>query len=209
MPRVRSGNVACALAIPAGVTVAQFLDAAFTTRIPDPTQRAAAVAQFLAQTGLPPTLASPLNFYATSITLQQTASLSAVWAGALNALGFTLFNSRSEAISGTGSALPSAVQFGANNTQTGGGVNYSRRLSGFTNLVASAIYATTKPDDTEGSLTNVRSKNFNASVGVSTQLAPKTSGSVGVSYFTFETPGASNIGSQSTASVYASVSHTF
>ena len=198
-----------ALTIPAGITIAQFLDAAFTTRIADPAQRAAAVAQFLAQTGLPPTLTSPLNFYARSITLQQTASLSAVWAGALNALGFTLFNSRSEAISGTGSALPSAVQFGANNTQTGGGVNYSRRLSGFTNLVASAIYATTKPDDTEGSLTNVRSKNFNASVGVSTQLAPKTSGSVGVSYFTFDTPGASNIGSQSTVSVYASVSHTF
>ena len=64
-----------ALTVPAGITVAQFLDAAFTTRIPDPAQRAAAVAQFLAQTGLPPTLASPLNFYSQSITLQQTASL--------------------------------------------------------------------------------------------------------------------------------------
>ena len=136
-----------ALAIPAGITVAQFLDAAFTTRIPDPAQRAAAVAQFLAQTGLPPTLASPLNFYAQSITLQQTASLSAVWVGALNAVGFTLFNVQSEAISGTGSALPAAFQFGANNTQTGGGVNYSHRLSGFTNLVASVTYSTTKPNN--------------------------------------------------------------
>jgi uncharacterized protein (PEP-CTERM system associated) len=198
-----------ALAVPAGITVAQFLDAAFTTRIPDPAQRAAAVAQFLAQTGLPPTLASPLNFYARSITLQQTASLSAVWAGALNALGFTLFNSRTEAISGTGSALPAAVQFGASNTQTGGGVNYSHRLSGFTNLVASAIYATTKPDNSEGSLSNARSNNFNAFVSVNKQLAPKTSGSLGMSYFTFDTPGASNVGNQSTVSVYASVSHTF
>jgi uncharacterized protein (PEP-CTERM system associated) len=72
-----------ALLVPAGVTVAQFLDAAFTTRIPDPAQRAAAVAQFLAQTGLPPTLASPLNFYATTITVQQTATLSAVLADAM------------------------------------------------------------------------------------------------------------------------------
>ena len=53
-----------ALAIPAGTTVTQFLDAAFTTRIPDPAERALAVEQFLARTGLPPTLASPVNFYA-------------------------------------------------------------------------------------------------------------------------------------------------
>ena len=41
-----------ALAIPAGATVAQFLDAAFTTRIPDPAERALAVEQFLARTGI-------------------------------------------------------------------------------------------------------------------------------------------------------------
>jgi uncharacterized protein (PEP-CTERM system associated) len=198
-----------ALTIPAGITVAQFLDAAFTTRIPDPAQRAAAVAQFLAQSGLPPTLASPLNFYAQSITLQQTASLSAVWAGIRNALGFTLFNSRTDEISGTGSALPPVVQFGASNTQTGGGVNYSHRLSGFTNLVASAIYARTKPNITESTPGNVRSNNFNTFVSLNTQFTPKTSGSIGLSYFTFDTPGASNNGSTSTMSVYATVSHTF
>jgi uncharacterized protein (PEP-CTERM system associated) len=198
-----------ALTIPGGITVAQFLDAAFTTRIPDPSQRAAAVAQFLAQTGLPPTLASPLNFYSQSITLQQTASLSAVWAGALNALGFTLFNSRTEEISGTGSALPSVVQFGASNTQTGGGVNYSRRLSGYTNFVAGASYGVTKPNSTEGAVSNARTNNFNTFVSLSTQFSPKTNGTVGVSYFTFDTPGASDIGNQSTVSVYASVSHNF
>ena len=198
-----------ALAIPAGITVAQFLDAAFTTRIPDPAQRAAAVAQFLAQTGLPPTLASPLNFYATTITLQQTASLSAVWVGKLDALGFTLFNSQNEAISGSGSALPPAFQFGANNTQTGGGVNYSHRLSGFTNFVASATYTRTTPNGSDDAANNARSNNVNALVGLSTQLSPKTSGSVGLSYFTFDSPGSIGIGNQSTVSVYASISHTF
>src|SRR5207247_9990915 len=103
-----------ALPIPASITAARFVAAAFTTRIPDPAQRAAAVAQFLAQTGLPPTLTSPLKFYATTITLKQTASLSAVWVGKLNAVGFTLFNVQSEAISGSGSVLPPVVEFGAN-----------------------------------------------------------------------------------------------
>ena len=115
-----------ALAIPAGITVAQFLDAAFTTRIPDPAQRAAAVAQFLAQTGLPPNPDQPAELLrAVDHACSRRQSLSAVWVGIRNTLGFTLFNSRSDAISGTGSELPSATQFGASNTQTGGGINYS------------------------------------------------------------------------------------
>jgi uncharacterized protein (PEP-CTERM system associated) len=198
-----------AFQIPGGVTVAQFLDAAFTTRIPDPVARALAVAQFLAQTGLPPILISPLNFYTAQISLQQSASLSAVWVGKLNSLGFTVFRSKSEAIAGTELALPVGFQFATNSTQTGCGVNYSHRLSGFTNLVASATYARTTPNGSDDTSNNARSNNFNALVGLSTQFGPKTNGSVGLSYFTFDSPGSSNIGTQSTVSVYASITHNF
>lgn len=198
-----------ALVIPGGVTVAQFLDAAFTTRIPDPAQRAAAVAQFLAQTGLPSTLASPLNFYAQSITLQQTATLSAVWVGLRNSVGLTLFNTQSEAISGTGSTLPPAFALGTNNTQTGGAINYSHRLSGLTNLIAGVTYSTTKPNNTDSSVSDLRSNNFNVSVSISTEFTPKTSGAVGATYFVFQTPGSNNFGTQSTASLFASIAHTF
>ena len=198
-----------ALVLPGGVTVAQFLDAAFTTRIPDPAQRAAAVAQFLAQTGLPSTLASPVNFYAQSISLLQTATLSAVWAGVRNSLAFTLFNSQSEAISGTGAALPPAFAIGSDNTQTGGSINYSHSLSGLTNLIASVSYSTTKPNNTNNSVGDLRSNNFNASVSISTQFTPKTSGTAGVTYFVFQTPGSDNVGTQSTASLFATISHNF
>jgi uncharacterized protein (PEP-CTERM system associated) len=196
-----------AFQIPGGVTVAQFLDAAFTTRIPDPVERAQAVLQFLAQTGLPPVLLSPLNFYTAQITLQQTASVSAVWVGKLNTIGFTVFKTRSETIAGTDVELPVGFQFATNNTQTGCGVNYSHRLSGFTNLVANATYARTTPNDDAAN--NARSNNFNALIGLSTQLAPKTNGSVGLSYFNFDSPGSSNTATQSTVSVYASILHTF
>ena len=198
-----------AFQIPGGVTVAQFLDAAFTTRIPDPVERALAVAQFLAQTGLPPILISPLNFYTAQISLQQTASASAVWAGKLNTIGFTVFRSKSEAFAGaTEVALPVGFQFATNNTQTGCGVNYSHRLSGFTNLVASATYTRTTPNGGDDTANNARSNNFNTSIGLSTQFSRKTSGSIGLSYFTFDSPG-SSIGTQSTVSLYASISHNF
>ena len=198
-----------ALQIPGGVTVAQFLDAAFTTRIPDPAARAQAVAQFLAQSGLPPILISPLNFYSPQTTLQQSASLSAVWIGKLNAIGFTVFKTKNEEIAGTISGLPDVFQLAASSTQTGCGVNYSHRLSGFTNFIATATYARTTPNGSDESATNARTNNFNTSIGLSTQFTPKTSGSVGLSYFAFDTPGASTVGSQSTVSLYASILHTF
>jgi uncharacterized protein (PEP-CTERM system associated) len=171
-----------AFQIPGGVTVAQFLDAAFTTR---------------------------MNFYTAQISLQQSASVSAVWVGKLNSIGFTVFRSKSEAIAGTELALPVGFQFATNSTQTGTGVNYSHRLSGFTNLVASATYARTTPNGSDDTANNARSNNFNALIGLSTQFSPKTNGSVGLSYFTFDSPGSSNIGTQSTVSVYASISHNF
>jgi uncharacterized protein (PEP-CTERM system associated) len=198
-----------AVLIPAGVNVAQFLDAAFTTRIPDPAERAQAVAQFLAQSGLPPTLVTPVNFYSRTLTLQEIESLSAVWVGALNTVAFTVFRTDSEAVSGQGTTLPAQLQFVSNNTQTGAGVSYSHRLSGLTNLIASLTYSTTTPNNnTDTTVANVRTHNFNTFVAVNTRFSPKTSGSVGVSYFVFDTAGSSG-GNPSTLSVYATISHTF
>ena len=94
-----------ALAIPAGATVNQFLNAAFATRIPDPAERTQAVDQFLARTQLPPTLASPVNFYATTLTLQETANLSLVLIGTRNSLGLSVFYVKSDAISGRGTCF--------------------------------------------------------------------------------------------------------
>jgi uncharacterized protein (PEP-CTERM system associated) len=114
----------------------------------------------------------------------------------------------SEAVSGQGSALPPAFQFGANYIETGAGVNYSHRLSALTDLTASATYTRTTPNTTDVALANLRTNNFNTFLALNTRFTPKTSGSIGVSYFVFETPG-SNTGSPSTLSVYASISHTF
>jgi len=196
-----------ALAIPAGTTVSQFLDAAFTTRIPDPAERAIAVEQFLARTGLPPTLAAPVNFYATSITLQNTQSVSLVLIGVRNSVTFTVFNVVSDAISGKGDVLPPALAFGQNNTQTGIGVSYSYQLSGFTNLGASATYSRTTTNQT--SLNDLRSNNGNASLTLSTLFGPKTTGFAGVNYSIFQPTGTINSSNTSTLNVFVGITHTF
>src|SRR4029434_8585610 len=166
-------------------------------RIPDLVQRAQAVTQFLAQTGLPPSLVTSLNFYSPQISLQQTESVSAVWVGKLNSMGVTVFRTKYESAQAPLEGLPNELGFATNNTQTGVSLSYSHRLTGFTNLVASTSYSRATPNGGDDNANSVRSDNFNASVSLNTQFSPRTSGSVGLTYFTFSSPGGS-IGDQST-----------
>jgi uncharacterized protein (PEP-CTERM system associated) len=198
-----------ALSIPAGAIVSQFVDLAFQTRIPDPVERAVAVNQFLATSGLPTALASPVNFYSPSITLQDAANLSLVLIGVRNSLGLSVFYLKSDLISAAGNVLPPALSFGQNNTQTGAGLHYSHSLGWRTNLVAGATYSTTTVNTSSGPLANGRSNNVNANVGVNTQFGPKTSGSAGVSYSWSNSDAIGTTGNISSLNVFVSVSHTF
>jgi uncharacterized protein (PEP-CTERM system associated) len=199
-----------ALAIPAGATVSQFVDAAFTTRIPDPAERATAIEQFLARAGLPPTLASPVNFYATTLNLQQSATVQLVLIGTLNSVTFSLFNLITENISRTGEVLPPALQFGQNNnTQTGGGISFSHRLSGSTNLGASATYSKTKANVSTGPFADARSNNGYLSLNLGTRFGPKTTGSVNVNYSESRFPGGVNPGTTSALNFTATVNYNF
>ena len=137
--------------------------------------------------------------------------MSLVLIGVRNSVTFSLFNVTSDAISGTGDVLPPALQFGQNNTQTGGGVSYSHQLSGLDQSWRErhAIRRTTI-NNTTGPLTDARSNNGNAALNLSTQFGPKTTGSAGVSYSRFDSPGRrQSAGNISSVNVFASVSHTF
>lgn len=198
-----------ALSIPAGANVASFVDAAFTTRIPDPAERALAVQQFMAQSGLPATLTTPVNVFSASVQLQDSASASLVLIGVRNSLAFNAFYSKTNAISGTGSVLPPALQFGQNNTQTGGGVSFSHRLSALTNLTASATYSTTTSNASDGLLADSRSNNGYVSFDVGHQFGPKTTVSTGVNYSRFVPSGGVNTSTSSAFNAYAGINHTF
>jgi uncharacterized protein (PEP-CTERM system associated) len=198
------------LLIPEGVSVASFLDAAFSTRIPDPAERALAIEQFFARTGLPPTLATPVPVYGTSLTLQESASVSLVMLGARNALGFSVFYSKGEQISGTGAVLPPALQFGNNNTQVGGGVNFSHNFSAITNLVATASYSQTVANSADGPLGDAHSSNTSFNVAMNTRFGPRTTASAGAWYTHYDPSGGNlNTGNSDTLSVYARISYSF
>ena len=126
-------------AAPAGGDVAALVDAAFTTRIPDPVQRAEAVERFLVTNGLPATLQSPLNYYVQQVLLYDQQSATFTLLGARNATALTLYNRKQEVISGgTGGALPEPFGAARNNTQRGGALSFSHRLTPVTRMNATA-----------------------------------------------------------------------
>jgi uncharacterized protein (PEP-CTERM system associated) len=171
-----------ALTIPAGADVAAFVDAAFTTRIPDPAERALAVQQFLAQSALPPTLATPVNVFSAQVQLQTTGNVTAVLLGARHSIALNAFYLKSVAISGEGSPLPPALQFGQDSTQSGGGASYSHRITSHTNLTASATYSRTEGNRNDGALADLGSRNVYFNVGATTTFGARTSANAGVSY---------------------------
>jgi uncharacterized protein (PEP-CTERM system associated) len=189
-------------ALPAGTNVAALVNAAFMTRIPDPTQRAAAVQAFLAQTGLPPVLQGPLNFYTEQVIRYEQASATFTLFGVRNSLAFTVYYREQEVISGgTGVPLPPPFGFINNNIQRGGTLAYSHRLTPLTNLTATATrYYTTASESTDESTTDY------FLIGLGTSLSPKTDGFTGLTYTTFD----SNVSNDYDAfTAYIGLSHRF
>jgi uncharacterized protein (PEP-CTERM system associated) len=169
--------------LPAGGDVAALIDAAFTTRIPDPVQRAQAVQAFLGQTGLPAVLQSPLNYYTQQILLIQQANATFTLLGVRNSLAFTVFYRKTEPIAGaTGFVLPPEFAVQNNNSQTGGSIAYNHRLTQLTGLTATAThYETTATAPLTGDSTTNRFL-----VGVTSQLSPRTTGVTGLTYTNFD-----------------------
>ena len=190
-------------ALPAGANLAALVDAAFTTRIPDPAQRAQAVQAFLNQTGLPPTLQSPLNFYTQQVSLYDQQSATFTVLGVRNSLAFTIYNRKSEVISG-GSGQPLPPPFGSqnNNTQRGASLVYSHRLTPLTNLNATA----TRYDTTATAPFTSKSTTDYFLVSVGTSLSPSTTGVTGLTYTMFD----SNVGNDYNAfTAYVGINHRF
>ncbi len=164
-----------ALDLQAGANVAALLDAIFTTRYPDPVERARVVADFMATTGVSGSIQQPLSIYARrlSISTSNTATVSII--GARSTITLSGFSVRTEdAPDATLQQLGSAI---TNNTQRGGAAALTYRLSPRLNFSTSAdwlrVSALQAADQT--TQTSVRAQ-------LALQLAPRTSGIAGARY---------------------------
>jgi uncharacterized protein (PEP-CTERM system associated) len=127
------------LLVPTNVGTADFLDTLFLSQFPDPAVRRQAVQAFIAQTGLPPGLIVPLNFFTTTPFLVKQWRASFGIQGVRNTLLANVFTSTREA---TAPGLPGEGDFAAsqNTKQTGGSLTWSLRITPYTSSNVSVGY---------------------------------------------------------------------
>lgn len=164
-----------ALNLPAGANVAGMLDAIFTTRFPDPVERAGVVADFMATYNVPGSTQQPISVFAQRLSISTSNTATVTLIGSRSALTLSAFGVRTEDAPDSGLTLLGAAI--TNNTQRGASVALSHRLSPTLSFNTSAdwsrIRALEAVDETTQS--SVRAQ-------LALQLSPKTSAMTGVRY---------------------------
>ena len=111
--------------IPAITSTAGYLDALFSSRFPDPVARQKAVEEFIARTGLPPSLDAPINVFVNQLFLQKSWHASAGILGVSNVLIANVFGQTREGLVGN-TVLPTAPN---TSIQTGTSLLWNWRMT--------------------------------------------------------------------------------
>jgi uncharacterized protein (PEP-CTERM system associated) len=122
--------------LPSTTSTAAYLDTLFSTQIPDPVARQKAVENFIARTGLPPSLASPINFFTTQLFVTKRWQASVGILGVRNVVIANVFNEDRDGLAGD-LVLPNSPN--ATN-QTGTSLSWNWRMTPVNTLNASGAY---------------------------------------------------------------------
>ncbi len=187
--------------IPATGNVEALLLAMFTTRYPDPAERARVVQKFIADQGLPPSTLGSTNIYARRLSLVTSSTGSIGVIGLRNSLVFNGYYTRTEDV--PDSAVLVTGLAANNNLQYGAGLTLAHRLAMSVSLSAAIDWSRIKA--LEG-VAPVLTTQRGARVQLNLQASPKTGAVVGGRYrkldSTVAVPGHES-------SVYVGLDHRF
>ncbi|HVY07571.1 MAG TPA: TIGR03016 family PEP-CTERM system-associated outer membrane protein [Burkholderiales bacterium] len=160
--------------VTAGTTTSSYLDTLFSAQFPDPAARKRAVDEFIARTGLPPTLGSETNFLNSQLFLTKRLQASTGWLGSKNVVLLNVFRENRETLIGN-EVVQFAGDFSNNSSivQTGVGGQWNFRLSQRDSWNTGASYSR---NDFTG--TTRRDTLFYLGMGLTRQFQPKLYGSV-------------------------------
>ena len=158
--------------VPATTSTSGTLDQMFLTQYPDPAERQRVVQDFIARTGLPPSLGQPVNFFSDELFLQKRWSASVGLQGARNTVVANVFWELRKALTNS-TPLPGDFVASDSIRMTGGSLAWNRRLSARTAWNLEAGYTRTNFVDTDqvDDFTYIRA-------GLTRQLQPRVSASL-------------------------------
>ena len=202
--RFASNYPTAAFTLPPGSTAAT-LDSIFTSRIPDPTARQAAVQQFIQQNALPEFLGAPQSFYTQQIFLQQPIVASFGILGVRNTITFTASRTFFQRLSGaTAAPVPDVFRFSSEFVTYLVGVNWSHKLTGITTMNLYGSWVRTNNQQP----TVFTSTQELVRLTLNTRLSPKTDGYVGARYTIFHSDAAGSF-DYNEAAIFAGITHRF
>jgi uncharacterized protein (PEP-CTERM system associated) len=156
--------------IPATSSTAGYLDTLFSTRFPDPVERQKVVNDFIARTGLPPSLDSPVNFFTTQLFLAKRWQASTGFLGVRNVLIANVFGENREGLAGD-FILPNAPNA---TKQTGTSLVWNWRMGPRTTWNLRGAYSRVETPFT-GQIDHLTY----VGAGLTRQFQPKFSGTLG------------------------------
>ena len=159
----------------AGEDVNALLNRLFSSRITDPAQRQQFVEQFIRDRGLPPTVADPLALYTQQVLLQESFEARGTLIGARNSLLGAVFRVRTEPLSNANQALTDLLLAQDNNTQTGGSLTWTLKVTPLYTLATTTSYVRTVENVDDGD----RTRQIILTTSLSAPLSPLTQAMVG------------------------------
>lgn len=162
-------------AFTSGGDVSTLLGRLFSSRITDPALRQTFVDQFIRDRGLPAALAGPLALFTQQVTLQEQLEARAGLIGARNSILGSIYRLRTSPVGTTEALLPALLLAQDNNTQTGGNITWSLKLTPLYTLATTLDYARTVENTADGQ----RSRQFTVTSVLSAPLSPLTQVQVG------------------------------
>jgi uncharacterized protein (PEP-CTERM system associated) len=173
--------------LPSGINVGAFLNALFLPAFGDATQRQQFVDQLIRDRVLPGTLAGPVNLYTNQTLLQESYSASVALLGARNTVLVSAFWLKNQPITANGTPLPPLLSLGNDNTQTGGSVVWSHKLTPSVNFVSSLeALRTVDNGGLGGVLSGSTTRQGAVRLGISSPITPKTTVYAGARYQTLQ-----------------------
>lgn len=156
----------------ASASTASLLDAALTTRFPDPVSRAEQVQDMIRRLGLPAQLSGPVEVFADQPRLERSFDLTAAFLGRLNTVSLGMFASQSRALARADDSVALPGADAQSNRQMGYTLGVNHRLGPFS--TASVLLRRSRIEGLAARLGDV-SENTQLRLSWSHQLAPRLS----------------------------------
>ena len=191
---------------PNGGNVQTLLDAIFTTRYPNPADRAVIVSNVISGLGIPSALGQPVEVFADYAQLRNSANISAVFQGIRSTIAARVYAVKSRQLNQANTPFVPTLGIGADNFQKGISVDLNRRLTPTLSADLGIGYGVVEG---LGAVAGQTTKNGAVRLGLTQALSAKTKATVGARYLRTDLTAVGQDTSAKETAVFVGMTHSF